>query len=89
MPIMAYSPLGAGCKATLLASPVLKQIGAARSASPAAIALAWAMRNGRTIVVTETGSAKHVREDAVALTLALSEAELKALDEAFPPPKAS
>lgn len=89
MPIMAYSPLGAGGKAALLGSPVLKQIGAAHDASPAAIALAWAMRNGRTIVVTETSSAKHVREDAAALTLALTEGELTALDDAFPPPKPS
>ena len=73
----------------MLASPVLKQIGAARGASAAAVALAWAMRNGRTIVVTETSSSKHVREDAIAPTLILSEAELKALDKAFPPPKAS
>ena len=85
MPIMAYSPLGAGGKAELLASPVLKQIGAARGASAAAVALAWAMRNGRTIVVTETSSSKHVREDAAALGLALDAAELKALDDAFPP----
>ena len=89
MPIMAYSPLGAGGKAALLASPALKQIGAARGVSPAAVALAWALRNGRTIVVTETSSAKHVREDAAAETLILSAAELKALDDAFPPPKAS
>ena len=89
MPIMAYSPLGAGGKAALLGSPVLKQIGTAHGASPAAVALAWAMRNGRTMVVTETSSVKHVREDAAALALTLSERDLRALDEVFPPPKAS
>lgn len=41
------------------------------------------------MVVTETASEKHVREDAAALTLPLSEAELKALDDALPPPRAS
>ena len=84
MPIMAYSPLGAGGKATLLADPALKKLAEARGVGPAAIALAWAMRNGRTIVVTETASAKHVREDAAALALTLSDAELGALDAAFP-----
>lgn len=87
--IMAYSPLGAGGRATLLADPALKTIADARGVGPATIALAWAMRNGRTMVVTETASAKHVREDAAALTLALSQAELSALDQAFPAPRAS
>ena len=85
MPIMAYSPLGAGGAAALLNHPVLKTLGAARNVSPAAIAIAWTMRDGRTIAVTETGSSKHVREVAAAATLTLSEAELKALDQAFPP----
>lgn len=89
MPIMAYSPFGAGGKATLLSNPALKTLAAARGVSPAAVALAWTMRSGRTIVVTETASDKHVREDAAALTLALSAAELKTLDEAFPPPRPS
>ena len=89
MPIMAYSPLGAGGKAALLAAPALKTVADARGATPAAVALAWTMRDGRTIVVTETSSSKHVRENAAALTLTLNTAELKALDESFPPAKAS
>ena len=88
MPIMAYSPLGAGGRAALLTNPVLKKLGAARGVSPAAIAVAWAMRDGRTIAVIETASATHVREDAAADTLVLSAAEIKALDDAFPPPRA-
>ena len=87
--IMAYSPLGAGGKATLLVDPTLKKVAEARGVGPATVALAWAMRDGRTMVVTETASAKHVREDAAALTLSLSQAELGALDAAFPPPRAS
>ncbi len=88
MPIMAYSPLGAGGGGSLLANPVLRKLGEARGVGPAAIALAWAMRDGRTITVVETASAKHVREDAAAGTLTLSAAEIKALDDAFPPPRA-
>jgi len=34
--------------------------------------------------VTETASEKHVRDDAAALSLTLSEADIKALDAAFP-----
>ena len=87
--IMAYSPLGAGGNAALLSDPTLKRVAEARGVDPATVALAWAMRDGRTMVVTETASAKHVREDAAALTLTLSQAELAALDGAFPPPRAS
>ena len=85
---MAYSPLGAGGRGALLANPVLKKLGAARGVSPAAIAVAWAMRDGRTIAVIESASANHVREDAAADTLTLSAAEIKALDDASPPPRA-
>ncbi len=88
MPIMAYSPLGSGGRAALLANPVLKKLGEARGVGPAAIAVAWAMRDGRTITVVETASAAHVREDAAAGSLVLSAAEIKALDDAFPPPRA-
>ena len=88
MPIMAYSPLGAGGKAALLSNPVLTRLGAARGVSSAAIALAWVMRDGRTIAITETASAKHIREDAAALPLTLSADEIKALDAAFPPTRA-
>ena len=88
MPIMAYSPLGAGGKAALLSNPVLTKLADARGVSPAAIALAWVMRDGRTMAITETGSTKHVRQDAAAIGLRLTAAELKAIDSWFPPPHA-
>ncbi len=88
MPIMAYSPLGSGGTGALLGNPVLKKLGEARGVAPAAIALAWALRDGRTIAVAESGSARHVREDAEATTLVLGDAEIKALNDAFPPPRA-
>ncbi len=88
MPIMAYSPLGAGGKAALLSNPDLKRLAMARGVPPAAIALAWVMRNGRTIAITETASVAHIREDAAALAFALTAAEIKELDGAFPRTKA-
>lgn len=88
MPIMAYSPLGAGGTGKLLATPALKTIAARRGVPPAAVALAWAMRDGNTIAIVQSGSDKHVREDAAALALTLSRAEIEALDAAFPPPRA-
>ncbi len=85
MPVMAYSPLG-GPGANLLRDPTLARIGAAHGCSAAAVALAWTIRNGNVIAIPESGSAAHVKENAVALSLTLTPQELQALDAAFPPP---
>jgi diketogulonate reductase-like aldo/keto reductase len=85
MPVMAYSPLG-GAGASLLRDPALARIAAAHSCSAAAVALAWTIRNGNVIAIPESGSAEHVKENAVALSLTLTPDELHALDAAHPPP---
>jgi diketogulonate reductase-like aldo/keto reductase len=83
MPVMAYSPLG-GPDASLLRDPTLASIGAARGCSAAAVALAWTIRNGNVIAIPESGSVAHVKENAVALSLALTPQELQTLDAAHP-----
>ena len=83
MPIMAYSPLG-GAGAGLLRDPVLARIGAAHNCSAAAVALAWTIRSGNVIAIPESGSAEHVRENAVALSLTLTLDELNTLEAAHP-----
>src|SRR5438067_2521003 len=83
MPIMAYSPLG-GAGAGLLRDPVLARIGAAHNCSPAAVALAWTIRSGNVIAIPESGSAEHVRENAVALSVILTPDELTTLEAAHP-----
>src|SRR5258708_3149954 len=85
MPVMAYSPLG-GSGASLLRDPTLARIGAAHSCSAAAVALAWAIRNGNIIAIPESRSAEHVQDNAVALSLILTPDELHTLDAAYPPP---
>ena len=84
MPLMAYSPLG-GPGSNLLQDATLARIGAARSCSPAAVALAWTIRSGRVIAIPESGSVAHVRENAVALSLTLTPQELELLDATHPP----
>src|SRR5438552_14605382 len=83
MPVMAYSPLG-GAGASLLRDPVLARIGAAHNCSAAAVALAWTVRGGNVIAIPESGSAEHVRENAVALSLTLTPDELNTLEAAHP-----
>jgi diketogulonate reductase-like aldo/keto reductase len=85
MPVMAYSPLG-GAGTSLLRDPTLARIGAAHGCSAAAVALAWTIRNGNVIAIPESGSAAHVQENAVALSLTLTPQELHTLDAAHPPP---
>jgi diketogulonate reductase-like aldo/keto reductase len=86
MPIMAYSPLG-GPGANLLRDPTLARIGAAHGCSAAAVALAWAIGNGNVIVIPESGSVAHVKENAVALSLTLTPEDIQTLESAHPLPK--
>jgi diketogulonate reductase-like aldo/keto reductase len=81
MPVMAYSPLGGN---SLVRDPILAQIGAARNCSAAAVALAWLIRGGNVIAIPESGSALHVKENAVALSLTLTPEELQIVDRAHP-----
>src|SRR5262249_23041645 len=86
MPVMAYSPLG-GAGANLLRDPTLARIGTAHNCSAAAVALAWTIRNGNVIAIPESGSAEHVRENAVALSLILTQDELHALEPSVLKPR--
>ncbi len=82
VPIMAYSPLG-GDKNLVVNDKTLATIGAAHGCSAAAVALAWVIRDGNVIAIPESGSPAHTRENAVALSLELTPAELKTIDGAF------
>ena len=86
MPVMAYSPLG-GTDSSLVRDPTLARIGQAHNCSAAAIALAWAIRSGNVIAIPESGSAAHVKENAIALSLTLTPQELRTIDAAHPPPR--
>jgi diketogulonate reductase-like aldo/keto reductase len=48
------------------------------------VALAWAIRSGTVIAIPESGSVEHVKENAVALSLALTPDEIQAMDAAHP-----
>jgi diketogulonate reductase-like aldo/keto reductase len=85
MPVMAYSPLG-GDRHLVVADRTLAQIGATHGCSAAAVALAWAIRSGNVIAIPESGSPEHVRENAAALSTALTPQDLETLNGAFPGP---
>jgi diketogulonate reductase-like aldo/keto reductase len=83
VPIMAYSPLG-GPGAGLLKNAALVRVAERHHCSPAALALAWTIRSGHVIAIPEAGSPIHVRENATALSLRLTELDLRELDRGFP-----
>ncbi len=83
LPVMAYSPLG-GDHNLVVGDRTLAQIGASHGCSAAAVALAWVIRSGSVIAIPESGSPAHVKENAAALSLALTPQDLQTLDAAFP-----
>ncbi len=83
VPVMAYSPLG-GDHNLVIGDRTLAQIGANHGCSAAAVALAWVIRSGSVIAIPESGSPAHVKENAVALSLALTPQDLQTLEAAFP-----
>ncbi|TPG15363.1 aldo/keto reductase [Sphingomonas oligophenolica] len=84
MPAMAYSPVEQG---RLLADLALARVAEAVGATPAQVALAWTLRRDGVIAIPKAGTAAHVRENRAAADLILSDADLAALDDAFPRPQ--
>ncbi len=81
LPIMAYSPLGQG--GDLLRNPALVRVADRHHSSPATIALAWTIRSGHVIAIPESGSPSHVRQNAAALSLRLTNLDLDELNQAY------
>lgn len=88
VPLMAYSPLG-GDHNLVVGDRTLAQIGATHECSAAAVALAWVIRSGNVIAIPESGTPAHVKENAAALSLALTPQDLEKLDAAYPEPPAA
>jgi len=85
MPVMAYSPVGQG--GTLLRHPALRGIAERHRASPAQVALAWALRHPNVIAIPKAASLDHVRANATAADIMLTAQDLADIDKAFPAPK--
>lgn len=87
MPIMAYSPLehSPEDRRKMLEHPALNLVAGAHQATPAQVALAWLLHK-KVVVISKSGTAKHVEENHRALDITLTEKDLTRLDQAFPPP---
>jgi diketogulonate reductase-like aldo/keto reductase len=81
--VMAYTPIEQG---RILGHPVLKQVAEHHGVTPAQIALAWVIREDGVVAIPRSGKSEHVRDNAKAVRVALTPADLAELDRAFPPP---
>jgi diketogulonate reductase-like aldo/keto reductase len=84
VPVMAYSPIEQG---RLLGDPTPGEVARWHGATPAQIALAWALRRPGTIAIPRSGNPEHVRENAAARDITLTGDGLAALDAGYPPPR--
>lgn len=85
MPIMAYSPVGQGGR--LLRSQALAAVARRHNASPAQVAIAWSMRSGAVISIPKASDPTHVRDNAAAANLVLTDEDLAEIDAQHPPPR--
>jgi diketogulonate reductase-like aldo/keto reductase len=84
MNVMAYTPIEQG---RILGNAALKQVAERRGATPVQVALAWVLRQHSVIAIPRASSLERVKENAAAADIALTDADLRDIDAAFPPPK--
>jgi aldehyde reductase len=84
IPVMAYSPLAQGA---ILGHRALALIARRHGVSPAAVALAWTLRDGNVIAIPKSAQPARIAELAKACDLALTAEDLAEIDRAFPPPR--
>ncbi|MCY1377868.1 2,5-diketo-D-gluconic acid reductase A [compost metagenome] len=83
--MMAYCPVGQGGK--LLRNAALQEVASRHQASPAQVALAWALRQDGVLVIPKAVDPLHLKQNADAHGLRLSADDLALIDHSFPPPR--
>jgi diketogulonate reductase-like aldo/keto reductase len=86
IPIMAYSPLGHHVR-KLLGSSSLQAVARRHGVTPAQVAIAWGLRTGSVISIPKAADAAHVRENAAACEIGLTEQDLAKIDAMHQPPR--
>lgn len=84
--VTAYSPFGHDDFPAAGSAPgkVLAEIAASQGATPRQVALAFLTRRESVFAIPKAGRVPHVEDNAGALNLALSDAEIARIDAAFP-----
>jgi diketogulonate reductase-like aldo/keto reductase len=84
MPAMAYSPIEQG---RIPANARLGAVARKHAVTAAQVALAFVCRSDQVIAIPKAASSAHVEDNRRAADLRLDEADIAALDDAFPPPR--
>jgi len=88
LPVMAYCPLAqaGNLRSGLMENQAVQDIAHQLGITVAQVLLAWVISRPGVMAIPKAASIDHVTENAGALTVALNEAQLQALDKAFPAP---
>lgn len=84
-PVMAYCPIAQAGR--LLKHPVFAEIAGRHDVTPAQVCLAWVIRQPGVIAIPKAVDPLHVKMNAAAGELSLSQADLQAIDQACPGPR--
>ena len=84
-PVIAYSPIEEGLL-THRGHVTLTEVAERHDATVAQIALAWVIRDGDVVAIPKSAKPSHVRENAGALDVRLTQRDLEDLDSSFAPP---
>jgi diketogulonate reductase-like aldo/keto reductase len=84
--VVAYSPFGSGDFPTsrVTGGRVLATVAEAHGATPFQVALAFLTRQGHVFAIPKASGAAHVADNVRAVDVTLSEADVAAIDQAFP-----
>ena len=84
--VVAYSPFGHGSfpKPSSAGGRALAAVAAAHDATPRQVALAFLTREPALFAIPKAAASAHVAENAAAAGLRLTQAEIEAIDKAFP-----
>ncbi|EEI20507.1 2,5-diketo-D-gluconic acid reductase B [Lentilactobacillus hilgardii] len=87
IPLIAYTPVAAGDeRGQLINHSAVKEVAEAHRATPWQILLAWAIRDGSTLAIPQSGDPKHAVDNVKAGLITLSDDDLAKLDTQFPKP---
>jgi diketogulonate reductase-like aldo/keto reductase len=86
IPLMAYSPLGHHVR-KLLGSSAIQAVARRHGVTAAQVAIAWGLRSGNVISIPKAADSAHVRENAVAGDIRLTEQDLAEVDAVHQPPR--
>ncbi|TVY07918.1 aldo/keto reductase [Paenibacillus cremeus] len=86
---MAYSPLAqaGSLRREMMHNQVVQSIAAEHGIGPFQLLLAWCIRSGDIMAVPKASNEEHVRQNASADQVELTDEDLRRLDAAFPSPK--